>query len=369
MKKKLFLLVKLVAVSAFAVLIPVYAMAVTTYSVYITKAGTGGGTVTPSIGTITWTGNTGVTVDNATKADNSTTTVYFSVTPSLGSTYLGWSGCDEVSSDGTCTLSLTSDNKSLIVNFGGTSTYTLTVRKTGFGTGTIVPSSSTLTWDNTSTTATAVYNSNQTVALYQTPGSISRFSYWTGCDSVSDNGTCTIAMRSNATVTARFSGYHNVTYSFPYLHTLGSAVVYCVVSNFSTDNATGNGFTVMSSAQQSVSQTLHELPSAFTINRGKTAQIIFNNQQVAIKNDNLTVFNISDNNSLSIATDTCTNCPYGAKISWTSNLASMTSGVDCLSLVMSCFQGTTLPKRNLVGYLCSDDSTTGPGGKPNLIGY
>ncbi|MBF0555426.1 MAG: hypothetical protein HQK96_12875, partial [Nitrospirae bacterium] len=209
--------------------------------------------------------------------------------------------------------------------------------------------------------------------------------YWTGCDSVSDNGTCTVTMRSNTTVKVRFTGYHNVVYSFPYLHTANSAAVYCVVSNFSTDNATGNGFTVMSNAQQIPTQTPYDLPAAFTIKRGRTARLTFNNQQVAI--DNMSVLTLSDykrvsdnattgdntttdnSTTFSIAGDTCVNCSYGAKISWTSASATMTSGIDCRSLVMACFQGTTLPKRNLLGYLCSDDSINGPGGQPNLIGY
>lgn len=367
----------IVLVLLLAVMIPLVARAVATYTVYITMSGTGGGTIIPSSGTITWSGNTGTTTDNASSM------VVFFVNPSLGSTFLSWSGCDYVSDNGTCTLSLTSDNKSLTVNFGGTSVYTLTVNKSGFGTGTVVPSVGTLTWSGN--TGTASYNAGQTLVLYQTPGSTSKFSYWTGCDSVSDNGTCSVTMRPNTVINIRFTGYHNVVYSFPYLHTADSAVVYCVVSNFATDNATGDSFTVMSNQQQIPTQTPYNLPTAFTIKRGRTARLTFNNQQVTIDNMSLLTINnykyLSDNSTtgdnttsdntttLSIAGDTCVNCSYGAKISWTSASATMTSGIDCRSLVMACFQGTTLPKRNLAGYLCSDDSVSGPHNRPNLIGY
>ncbi|MBF0320545.1 MAG: hypothetical protein HQL01_12155 [Nitrospirae bacterium] len=330
-------------------------------TITITKAGTGGGTVTPSSGTITWTSSVG-TVSYA----DSGLTVYYYVVPGLGSSFMNWSGCSSVSDNGTCTVD-TSDNKSLTVNFGGSSVYSLTVVKSGLGAGTVVPSTSSLTWSGN--TGTASYNSNQTVYLYQTADSMSKFSYWLGCDSVSDNGTCTVSMKSNVVVKARFSGYYNVNYIFPYLHTSDSSVVYCVVSNFSTDNATGDGFTVMSTAKRIPSQVPYELPVGFTIKNTRSAMLAFNNQTVAIKNDNLTVFTITDNNSVSIANDTCTGCSYGARISWTSKLASMTSGINCLNVLMSCFQGTTQPKRNLVGYACVDDSTSGPGGKSNLIGY
>ncbi|MCG6552630.1 MAG: hypothetical protein L7F77_09905 [Candidatus Magnetominusculus sp. LBB02] len=350
-----------IAIVALAFMAPLYLIEASTYTVYITKGGTGGGTVTPSTGTITWSGSTGTT----TGAPSST--IAFYVTSSLGSTCAGWTGCDSVSDNCTCTANLTSDNKSLTVNFSGTSTYILTVVKTGFGTGTVVPSSSSLTWDNTSTTGTATYNANQTIALYQSPSSLSKFSYWQGCDSVSDNGTCSIKVTSNATLTAKFSGYYNVSYNFPYLSTSAGTPTYCIVSNFATDNATADSFTVMSSLAQTPSQSPYALPTTFTIKKGRTTMLTFSNQLVSITPDNAS---ITDNSTfVSIAGSTIANSGYGAKLSWTSALASMTSGIDCRTLLLACFQGTTSPKRNLIGYFCSDDSISGPGGMSNLISY
>ncbi|MEO5359849.1 MAG: hypothetical protein H7843_05310 [Nitrospirota bacterium] len=358
-------ILKIVLLLGFAVILPLYARATSTYTLYIAVSGTGGGTITPSSGTITWSGSTGTTTGTI---DD---TVYYYVQPSLGSSFQSWSGCDSVSDNGTCAYTFSSDNKTLTLTYGGSSTYVLTVKKTGFGSGTIVPSVGSITWS--STTGTATYNSNQSIALYPVADNASRFFFWQDCDSVSDNGTCSITLRSNATLKARFSGYHNVTYGFPYLHTSSSAVVYCMIANFSTDKATADGLVVLSNAQQTATQIPYELPSTFTIPKGRTAMLTFSKQRVYSKlQDNSTASDngtISDNTSLNIANDTCVDCSYGARISWTSALATMTSGVDCLSLPMACFQGTTLPKRNMVGYYCSDDSTTGPGGKPNLIGY
>lgn len=365
MKKWLLLSAAIITIMVFAVTVPLYVRAssnyTSTYTVNLTKLGTGGGTITPSTGTITWSGTSGTITGTV------SSTLYFYVTPSLGSVFQSWSGCDSVSDNGTCTLSLSSDNKSITLTLGGISTYVLTVIKTGFGSGTIVPSIGSLSWS--SSTGTATYNSNQSLALYPAADNASRFYFWQGCDSVSDNGTCAITLRSNASLKARFSGFHNVTYSFPYLHTSDSSVVYCMLSNFSTSSAAEDGFSVMTNAQQTATQIPYELPAAFTVGSGVTTMLVFRNQKVAMKNDNLTVFTIGDNNSLSIVNDTCTNCSYGAKIRWTSSFASGSTGVNCLNLLMSCFQGTTLPKRNLFGYYCSDDSTVGPGGKSNLIGF
>ena len=45
------------------------------------------------------------------------------------------------------------------------------------------------------------------------------------------------------------------------------------------------------------------------------------------------------------------------------------TGLNCKSVLVSCFQGTSSPKRNLAGYICEDNSTIGPGGKKIMLGY
>ncbi len=79
-------------------------------------------------------------------------------------------------------------------------TYALTVTKTGSGT--VTASTGTLTWsDNTGTTT---YSSGTSVTLTATPTQDSKFGGWTGCDSTSGN-QCTVTMSSNRGVSVSFT--------------------------------------------------------------------------------------------------------------------------------------------------------------------
>ncbi|KJU83767.1 Fibronectin, type III domain protein [Candidatus Magnetobacterium bavaricum] len=79
-------------------------------------------------------------------------------------------------------------------------TYALTVTKSGNGT--ITASTGTLTWSGN--TGTATYTSGTSVTLTATPTQDSRFGGWTGCDSTSGN-QCTVAMSSNRSVSVSFT--------------------------------------------------------------------------------------------------------------------------------------------------------------------
>ncbi|MBF0320890.1 MAG: hypothetical protein HQL01_13910 [Nitrospirae bacterium] len=80
---------------------------------------------------------------------------------------------------------------------------TLTVTKSGSGSGTISPDSGTISWSGN--TGTASYKQDTPVVLTATVvDSNSKLSSWSGCDST-DGSTCTVAMSSAKSVTATFS--------------------------------------------------------------------------------------------------------------------------------------------------------------------
>ena len=157
----------------------------------VTKAGTGSGTVTSDPAGI----NCGATCS---AAFDSGTVVTLTATPATGSTFTGWSGCDAASGT-TCTVSM-SAARSVTATFTR-QTFTLTVNKTG------IISSGTVTSDpagiNCGATCSAAYNSGTVVTLTATPGFLSVFSGWSGCDTVSGT-TCTVTMSAARSVTANF---------------------------------------------------------------------------------------------------------------------------------------------------------------------
>ena len=73
------------------------------YNLYISKNGTGSGSVNADAGTISWTGNTG-TVSLSAGSNVTLTAVADS-----SSTFAGWTGCTSVNPDGTCKATMNSD--------------------------------------------------------------------------------------------------------------------------------------------------------------------------------------------------------------------------------------------------------------------
>ena len=71
---------------------------VTTYTLSLTKSGTGTGTVSPNTGTITWASNSG------SATFTSGTSVTLTATPNSGSTFSGWSGA--CSGTGSCQITM-----------------------------------------------------------------------------------------------------------------------------------------------------------------------------------------------------------------------------------------------------------------------
>ncbi|MBF0554383.1 MAG: hypothetical protein HQK96_07445, partial [Nitrospirae bacterium] len=88
------------------------------YTLSVTKTGTGTGTVTPSSGTLIWSGSTGTAVYT------SGTSVVLTATAASGSIFSSWSGCDATSGQ-YCAIAMSS-NKSVTATFtssGGSSDY------------------------------------------------------------------------------------------------------------------------------------------------------------------------------------------------------------------------------------------------------
>jgi hypothetical protein len=129
--------------------------------------------------------------------------VTLTATPATGSTSTGWSGCDTVSG-ATCTVTM-SAARSITATFT-LKKFTLTVSKAGLvlGDGTVTSSSSppSLNQINCGSTCSASYDYGTVVTLAQTPGPLSIFNGWNGCDAVSD--TCTVTMNAARSVTANY---------------------------------------------------------------------------------------------------------------------------------------------------------------------
>ncbi|WP_420265124.1 hypothetical protein [Candidatus Magnetominusculus dajiuhuensis] len=163
-----------------------------------------------------------------------------------------------------------------------------------------------------------------------------------------------------------------VTYWLPYLTTDSSAPVYCILSNMGTqsggsgssidDNITTMRFTVMSNAAGNPSgNSSPAFGTAARVPFGKSRLLTFSGQQITA--DGMQVIDLTND------TGTGTLSSYGGRLDLisantggASNLslpglhafATARSAFNCSTIGMSCFQGTTTPKRSLVGYTCSD---------------
>ncbi|MEO5355978.1 MAG: hypothetical protein H7844_01615 [Nitrospirae bacterium YQR-1] len=195
----------------------------------------------------------------------------------------------------------------------------------------------------------------------------------------------------------------NVSYIMPFLHTHTNNVVYCIASNMSSDNATVSISVMTNPTGYSLSWTPVAL-SGLTLNARQTTMLTFSGSTVTSSSG------ASGDISSSVAsggnaygaivnfvgantTNTTTGIWYtrpplnitavaiagagqgGGTIGGFSSLPSYTYGkaarlqngsyvnqymgystvpLTCQTMGLACFQGTTSPKRNLVGYMCMD---------------
>jgi hypothetical protein len=165
----------------------------TTYTLGVTRAGSGSGTVTSNPSGI----SCGSTC-SATYASG--TTVTLSAAAASGSTFAGWSGA--CTGTGTCTTSMTAA-RSVTATFntsGGGTTYTLSVARAGTGSGTVTSSAGGISCGST---CSASFASGTTVTLTAAAAGGSTFAGWSGA--CTGTGTCTTSMTANRSVTATFN--------------------------------------------------------------------------------------------------------------------------------------------------------------------
>ncbi|MBF0519820.1 MAG: hypothetical protein HQK92_08865 [Nitrospirae bacterium] len=135
-----------------------------------------------------------------------------------------------------------------------------------------------------------------------------------------------------------------ITYFLPYLHTNTNNVVYCEVSNNSTSNGALGVLTVLSNSGTNKPSQTNE-PTGFPITAKQTAMITFSGASVTLGGTTVDITTNTDNTGANSS-----QVYYSAKIAF----GTYDSSATCNTIGMTCFQGTTSPKRNLVGYLCFD---------------
>jgi DNA-binding beta-propeller fold protein YncE len=170
------------------------------YALSVTQAGTGTGSISslPS----------GITTNNSSKTSSASFDSGTSValTAILSSSTVAWTGCDSYNSV-ICTVSM-SGIKSVTATLTSSPTpRILTVTKTGAGLGGVTSSPTGISIASTQSgdkTVSSSFTNNQSVVLTANVGINSHFHSWTGCDSVSTDNKCTVAMNNAKTVIINF---------------------------------------------------------------------------------------------------------------------------------------------------------------------
>ncbi|MBF0465792.1 MAG: hypothetical protein HQK88_13070 [Nitrospirae bacterium] len=178
----------------------------------------------------------------------------------------------------------------------------------------------------------------------------------------SDNSTATTTTTSRVSTTTTTVNVDNITssahsrviYSLPYFHTDSSAVTYCMLSNESSDNTSAVTFAVKANSSGTPAGTVNTFPSTPLYSK-MTKMITFSDYSVMFGNSTLDLTSELSSSAYS----------YGGVLS----IYSTGTALNCTNVTLSCFQGTTNPKRNLAGYVCQDNSTAGSGGKSIVVGY
>jgi uncharacterized repeat protein (TIGR02543 family) len=160
------------------------------YLITVKKGGTGSGVVTgPNI-------NCGT---DCNESYNKGISITLTATPDSGSTFTGWSGCSRTSNKVNCILNVTTA-KTVTATFKASATPpTLTVNKTGPGSGIVTGSGI-----NCGTDCTEQFTAGKSITLKAVADSGSTFASWLGCNSVSGK-SCIVKMTSSKTVTAAFT--------------------------------------------------------------------------------------------------------------------------------------------------------------------
>jgi len=161
------------------------------YSLTVNKTGTGIGTVTSDPSGI----NCG---EDCNEVYDQGTNVTLTAVPAAGSTFTGWSGA--CSGTGSCNFTMDADkNVTAAFATAAPTQYTLTVSKTGSGSGTVTSSP---TGIDCGSDCTETYDQGTSVTLTATPASGSSFAGWNADADCSDG---VVTMNANMTCTATFN--------------------------------------------------------------------------------------------------------------------------------------------------------------------
>jgi len=121
-------------------------------------------------------------------------------TANSGSFFQGWGGA--CSGAAGCQVTMDSD-KTVAASF--VVGVNLTVNITGGGSGTVTSSDNTLSCTNAAGTCSSVYIPGSSISLTATPSGSSIFGSWSGACTGTDPNKCSIALKSDETVTATFN--------------------------------------------------------------------------------------------------------------------------------------------------------------------
>jgi hypothetical protein len=160
------------------------------FTLTVSKSGSGIGTITSADGGI---------VCGATcfASYTSGTVITLTANPAAGSLFAGWSG-GGCSGTGTCMVTVNADTT---VTATFLQTFTLTVAKSGPGTGTVTSADGKIICG---AACSASYTDGSVVTLTASPGNTSVFASWSGCDTVSGI-SCTMTLTTSRTITATFN--------------------------------------------------------------------------------------------------------------------------------------------------------------------
>jgi uncharacterized repeat protein (TIGR02543 family) len=156
----------------------------------VSKSGTGGGTVTSSPAGI----DCGATCSQAFTAG---TMVTLTPTPNATSTFTSWSGA--CTGSGACVVTMDAA-KSVTAQFDALPSNTLTVSKSGNGSGTVTSSPAGI---DCGSTCSSPFLTTDSVTLTPTPSAGSTFTGWSG--DCTGTGACVVTMDQARSVTATFT--------------------------------------------------------------------------------------------------------------------------------------------------------------------
>jgi alpha-tubulin suppressor-like RCC1 family protein len=184
------------------------------FTLTVSGAGSGTGTVTSDTGNISCTSTAGSTSGTCLLTVNSGRLVTLTATPTGGSVFDGWSGSG-ITCAGTAPCVVTMDQaKDVTASF--TLQFALTVVGAGTGTGTVTSGSPAINCTSSagtlSGTCTASYNSGTVVTLTATSAGGSVFDGWSGTGtSCQGTSPCVLTMDQARTVTATFTQHFALT--------------------------------------------------------------------------------------------------------------------------------------------------------------